>query len=201
MKSFDDWFKELTSDTLWYELLRAYRDTTIKEAGKRVYANCVADGTVDRPMSENRKHVYNILCKNPGDKVVKPWYVQEAEEKARIEYEQQKDKSWVPITGEDRLRRLKEWEAIVKGSTMANSMPKPSYKQLAEEGGVLPPKPTQHPVTSPMEYYIKERHLAYIEENYDPRTGDKLPTAIEESLYNLLYDEKNYKTYAKVFGL
>ena len=79
MKDFETWYKELTSDTMWFELLRHYKDETIKKAGQKVFAQLVADKTVEyRPMSENRKHVYNILCKNPGDKVIKKEWIEKA---------------------------------------------------------------------------------------------------------------------------
>lgn len=188
MKSFEDWYSLLISDTLWYELLRAYKPDTIKKAGEKVFAGLVADGTVEaRPMSENRKHVYNIVTKNPGDKPAgKEWYLQEMAKVSSTE-----ENNWKPVSPEERARRLAEWEAIVKGSTMANSMPKPSYKQLAEEGGVLPPKPAPYPVTKPEEAYVRDRHFEWIKNNFEARTGQKLPNWICEEDWNIVYDEKH----------
>ena len=185
MKNFDDWFKDLISDSRWFELLRHYREETIRKAAQNVFAQLVADNTVDvRPMPENRKHVYNICIKGGnGDKVVKPWHVQEAEKK-----EEKKAEEWIPLTGEQRAQKLKEWEAIVKGSTMLNSMPKPSYKQLAEEGGVLPPKPAPYPITTPEEAYVRDRHFEWIKTCFEPRTGEKNINYVPEEDFNIWYD-------------
>lgn len=188
MKTFDSFYNELISDQRWFELLRHYRNETIFKAVEKVYAQLLADNIVDvRPMSENRKHVYNILYKNPGDKLVfKNWAA-----KALEIQEAEKEKEWIPVTGEERAKRLKEWEAIVKGSTMANSMPKPSYKQLAEEGGILPPKPAPYPSTSLKEWYVKERHLAWITASFEPRTKEKLPGYVDEETFNRIFDENH----------
>ena len=136
------------------------------------------------PIQEARKHVYNKLVKEyPGDLPKIDWT-----KKALEKVEAEKKEEWVPVTGEERTKRLKEWESIVKGSTMANALPKPSYKQLAEEGGVLPPKPAPYPCTSKEEAYIKDRHFEYVKQNYEPRTGNKLPGWISEDEFNIQYD-------------
>jgi hypothetical protein len=186
MKNFDSFYTELISDQRWFELLRMYRAETIRKAAQNVFAQLVADNTVDvRPMPENRKHVYNICIKGgSGDKPLpKPFQVVQAEAKQKEE-----EKEWIPLTGEQRAQKLKEWEAIVKGSTMLNSMPKHSYKTLAEEGGVLPPKPAPYPITTPEEAYVRDRHFEWIKTCFEPRTGEKNLNYVSEEDYNIWYD-------------
>jgi hypothetical protein len=189
MRTFDQWYTDLISDQLWYELLRAYKDETIRKASEKVYAQLVADKTVDlRPVSENRKHVYNIVCKSPGDKPKgKSW--------SEIALEKQIQKSeaeeWRPVSEEEREIWLRKWKESINELQTVSAVPRMSYKELAEEGGLLPPKPAPYPHTSPMEAYVKERHIAYLLANYDARTREPLPEWMSESDWNVLYDEKN----------
>lgn len=181
--TFGDWYSKLTEDSLWYELLRAYKDETIRKAGEKVYAQLVAEETVSyRPMSENRKHVYNIVCKNPGDKVNKPWYKIEEQKK-------EAENEWKPASPEHVDKCVAEFDAMMKQSTMVNAFPRIGYKQAVEEGGWLPPKPKPYPMTTEEEAYARQRHIEYIKANYEPRTGAKLPEWIEEDEWNKLYDE------------
>jgi hypothetical protein len=137
MTTFDDWHKELISDYQWYSLLRMYKEETIKKAAEKVFAQLVADKVVDlRPMSENRKHVYNIVTKNPGDKEIrKDWYNVEKEKK-----EAEEKKEWVPLTGEARAKKLAEFKAMVDAAPKAFTTPKMSAQEIANEGDWLPKK-------------------------------------------------------------
>jgi len=74
---------------------------------------------------------------------------------------------------------------------MVNTMPRPSYKELAEEGGVLPPKPAPYPITSPEEAYVRDRHFEWIKNNFEARTGQKLPSWISEEDWNIIYDDQH----------
>lgn len=190
MKSFDDWFKELTSDTRWVELLRHYKDDTIKKAGEKVFAQLVADSTVEvRPMSENRKHVYNILIKaGPGDKPLpKPFQVQEAEKKEA----EKEAKEILTYTKEHADRCAAEALEIIRNSKTLNYFPKVTHKQAVEEGDWIPKKDKPWPVTTPEEAYVRDRHFEWIKNNFEARTGQKLPSWIDEESWNIIYDENH----------
>lgn len=185
MKDFAQWYSELISDDLWFQLLRHYKDETIKKAAERVYASLVADGSVNyRPMQENRKHVYNIVVKNPGDKPKgKPWHQVAAE---KLEAEKQEE--WKPASPEHVDKCVAEFDEMMRNSSMINSTPRIGYAQSVEEGGWLPKKGAPYPAATPEEVYVRMRHLEYIKANYEPRTGEKLPTWISEDEFNILYD-------------
>jgi len=186
ISSFDSFYTELISNYVWYEPAKLHhKEETFRKVANQVYMQYVA-AEVFPPIQESRKHVFNKLSLIPPDALKVDWT-----KKALEKLESDKPKEEPPLTGEARAQRLKEWEAIVKGSTMLNSMPKPSYKELAEEGGVLPPKPAPYPCTSKEEAYIRDRHFEYIKANFEARTGHKLPTWINEDDWNILYDNEN----------
>jgi hypothetical protein len=148
--SFESFYEKLISDQLWFELLRHYKDETIKAAARKVYAALVADNTVDiRPMSENRKHVYNILCKNPGDKPVKKWY--------DITKEEKKNEPEIEISEEEIKRRLQEWQDSLKDVQMVSAVPKLSAKQIIEEGNWRAVK-LEHPKSEFERLMLIEEH-------------------------------------------
>lgn len=196
MKTFDQFYTDIISDERWFYLLRHYKDETIKKGAEKVYAQLVADRTVDiRPMTETRKHVYNTVCKNPGDRVVKDWSQIEFEKIQKKEAEE-KAKEWKPLVGEARQKALAEFKAMVDKSAMVNAVPRLTYSEIAKEGGWDRKKETPYPITSPMEVYIKERHIEYIKQNYDPRTAQPLPNWISESEFNISYDSRNMERYS-----
>lgn len=185
MKDFETWFTELISDQRWHELSSMHhREETFKACAKKVFMQGVADG-IFKPIQEARKHVYNIICKTPGDRPKgKPWYEQALEKK--ILEDAAKDE-WKPVSWDKRAEYLNKVQEIIKGSTMMSGVPRPSYKEQAEEG--LPPKPAPYPCTTPEEAYVRDRHFEYVRRYYEPRTGEKLPDWIPEEEFNKLYDE------------
>ena len=188
MISFDSFYTELISDQRWYELLRHYKDETIRKAAEKVWAQLVADKIEDvRPMSENRKHLYNLLIKNPGDKVaLKNWAA-----KALEIQEAEKEKEWQPVSWDKRAEYLKQVQEIIKGSTMMSGVHKPSYKEQAEEGLDRPKNMPPYPVTTPEEAYVRDRHFEWIKNNFEARTGQKLPSWICEEDWNVIYDDQH----------
>lgn len=187
MNSFESFFKELTSEEQWFENVSLrHKPETFKTVCNIVWTLALADANQMKvtPMSEHRRHVVYKLSKILPDKNSKQWFQLEEEKK---EVEQKKE--WVPLTGEDRMQKLKEWEAEIKKVEMQSAVPVITHKQAVEEGGWLPPKGPVHPVTKPMEAYVKDRHIAYIEYAYEPKTALKKPGVISEEQFNYEYDE------------
>lgn len=88
------------------------------------------------------------------------------------------------LTGEARQNRLKEWQKAVNGLEMVQSSTDKfdhikSIKPI--DGEVYVPKKQND--------YEYQRHLYYIQDNYDAKTGKELPTWISETDYNKVYDE------------
>lgn len=190
MKSFEDFFKELTSDEQWFELsLMHHKPETFRSVAFKVYVNACADKDTFSvtPIREHRKHVYNKLVLLPGDKVKKDW-VQIENEKLKKQEEEKKKKEWVPLTGEAREKKLQEWLDKVRSVEMQTAVPRITHKEAIEKGDWLPPKGPTYPTTTAMEAYNKERKIAYYRYCFDPITRDKLPTWMEEEVYNAEFD-------------
>jgi hypothetical protein len=87
------------------------------------------------------------------------------------------------LTGEAREQRLKEWLAAINGMEMVQTKVDPfgNIKAIQPVDGV-----TYTP--KPVNLYEKQRHLDYVQDNYDAKTGNKLPTWISEEEYNKIYD-------------
>lgn len=185
MIDFETWYTELISDQIWFEpASMAHKPETFKQAARKVYMQCVADGQI-KPVQESRKHVYNIVCKIPPDAKAKTWFMEELQKRE----EAKKNENWKPVTAEEREKWLKKWKESINKLQTVSAMPRLSYKELAEEGGILPPKPAPYPTTTKEEAYVKDRRFHYIRLNYEPRTGEKLPGSMNEEDFNRLYDE------------
>lgn len=88
------------------------------------------------------------------------------------------------LTGEAREVWLKKWMEAINGLPMLdNKVDRFDHiRQIQPKDGELyTPKPQNE--------YEYRRHLDYIQDNFDPKTGEKLPTWIPEEAYNKVYDE------------
>jgi hypothetical protein len=81
-----------------------------------------------------------------------------------------------PLTGDARMKWIKEWEKVVRSGQMNSCAVKLTYKEIADEGDWLPKKPAPYPSTN--EFEVKKRyfHQIYVMSNYEAHTGDKLKT-------------------------
>lgn len=88
------------------------------------------------------------------------------------------------LTGEAREKRLHEWLKAINGMEMMQTKEDP-YAHIR----AIQPKDGQ--VYTPQQHneYERQRHLDYIQDNFDALTGKALPTAISEEEYNKIYDE------------
>lgn len=184
MLNFDTWFCELISNHIWYKPASLHhKEETFRKVANAVYMQYVAS-EIFPPIQEARRHVYNKLALIPGDKPKVDW-VGKALEKIKEE----KEKEWVPVTGEERQRRLAEYKALIDSMPMVNAFPR--VTEVEKAGDILPPKPEPYPPTTKEELYIKQRHFEYIKSNFEARSGQKLPSWISEEDWNIIYDEKH----------
>jgi hypothetical protein len=89
------------------------------------------------------------------------------------------------LTGEAREKRLQEWLTAINGMEMVQTKVDPfgNIKAIQPEDGI-----TYTP--KPVNLYEKQRHLDYVQDNYDAKTGKELPTWISEESYNKIYDKE-----------
>jgi hypothetical protein len=182
MKNFEEWFKELCSNYVWYEpAIQHHEPETFRQAANKVYMQYVAS-EIFPPIQEARKHVYNVLCKiTPDKKIGKDWVT-----KALEKHEQEKQEEWIPVTGEERQRRLAELRALIDSMPMINNFPR--VTEVEKAGQVLPPKAEPYPITTPEEAYVRDRHFEWIKTCFEPRTGEKNLNYVPEDDFNIWYD-------------
>lgn len=129
MKSFTDFLTELKDDQIWFENASMYwKPETFEKCARQVWMQGVADGIL-KPIQECRKHVWNIIKNLPHDRQKVDWT-----KKALEKLETEKKEAWVPLTGEARQAKLKEWMEAVSKVEMVSAMPKLTVKQIIEQG-------------------------------------------------------------------
>lgn len=188
MKNFQDWLKELIADERWFEQAgKNHKPETFQKVAEQVYTLGISDRDNFEivPLREHRNHVVNKLNKILPDKPKpKSWHELALEKKIKEDVKEE----WKPASPEHVDRCVAEFDEMMKNSTMVNAFPRIGYKQSIEEGGWLPKKQASYPVTSLEEAYIKMRHIEYVKQNYEPRTGAKLPGWISEEEFNYQFD-------------
>lgn len=177
--TFEQFWDKLVEHEIWYDQMKMrYCRKDLKGIANEVFIWLLAQDQrwAAQDYQDFRKAYQSFLNKSP-DMVMRP-QLQQVESKPE-------KKSDPPLTGEARMAWLKKWEATVKESKMVNGVTKMSLKQIAEEGGWRPQKDKPWPKTS--ENAIRERvfHMAYIESNYDPISGNKLLTWKSEETWIL----------------
>lgn len=175
--SFEQFWNKLVEHEIWYDQMkmRFYRKN-LKQAANDCYLFLLASEQrwIAQDYQDFRRCYQSFLSKAP-DEVVRPQLQQTETEPLK--------KSEPPLTGEARMKWIKEWEKVVRESKMVNGVTKLTHKQIADEGDWLPKKPAPYPKTN--ENAIRERvfHAAYIESNYDPQSGHKLLTWKDEETW------------------
>lgn len=191
MKSFEEWFCELISDEIWYEQAgKKHKTETFKNVAEQVYTLSISDRDAMSiiPLREHRNHVTNKLAKILPDKPKVKWWEIE-QKKKEAEEEEKKQLEWKPASDEHVAKCVAEFDEMLKNSPMLNSRPRISYKQQVEEGGWIPKRDKPWPMTTPMEAYNKERKICYYRHCFDLVTREKLPTFVEEEIYNAEFDK------------
>lgn len=129
MRNFEDWFKELCSNYVWFQPASMHHEPkTFQDTANKVYMQYVA-AEVFPPIQEARRHVYNKLVLIPGDKRKIDWT-----KRALEKVESEKKQEWQPVTEEERERWLKKWQESVSNCQMISAVPKMTAKQIIEQG-------------------------------------------------------------------
>lgn len=187
MKSFIDFNTELAANPHWVEWMERMARMENKNFMKAIevaYGNLIADPNAFEKFTieESRKYVGNIL-KNQKPEAVKPQLQQvEVKEEKVIKPEDQ------PLTGEAKQKRIKEFLNAVLSTPPLKPVGKLSHREIISEGQWEPKKPELYPPTTIEEAKIRDKHFRYIQSNYEPRTGQKLDTWMEEKQWNELND-------------
>lgn len=184
MVNFTDWFIHLVEDERFYEnASRNHRKETVEETARKVYEveTLKPEEFKVKDISEHRRHVLYKLYKVPTDKVKKPWHeikLQEEEEKRK-----KQEPEWIPLTGEERQKRLQEFLEVVQSAPPMKRIAPISHQEIMMNGEVDKPKPPPYPSTKESEVIAHALHLEYLRQNYDPYTKLKLEGWQPESIW------------------
>lgn len=175
--SFEEFWNKLVEHDIWYDQMKMrFFRKNLKQVANDCFIFLLASEQrwATQDYQDFRRCYQSFLAKAP-DEVVRPQLQQEEVKSDKVQAP--------PLTGEARMNWIKEWEKVVKESTMVNGVTKLTHKQIADEGDWLPKKPAPYPKTN--EFAIQQRvfHAAYIESNYDPQTGNKLLTWKDEETW------------------
>ena len=91
------------------------------------------------------------------------------------------------LTGEARQARIREYLAAINGMAMVTDSTNFKEDRYAHIKSIQPSDGQAYKPNEKTSYEI-QRHMEYVKDNYDG-SGNKLPTWIEESEYNKVYDE------------
>ena len=139
-----------------------------------------------------RKGQYGELIRLDSP-IIFTWMRSYLEEKYQVVEENWKAKKEAekkPIQPEGEHDWLKVWKEAV------DSLPHQKRFDLTDEeinreGKEKPPKEKPYPITTPEEAYVRDRHFEWIKNNFEAKTGYKLPSWIDEESWNIVYDEQH----------
>jgi hypothetical protein len=130
--SFENWFKELCSNYVWFQpASMQHEPKTFEDTARKVYMQYVASEHFP-PIQEARRHVYNKLVLVPGDRKKVDWSKKAKEEMEKAEAAKQPE--WIPVSEEERERRLAEYKAMVDALPKRWSPPEMSEEEKEREG-------------------------------------------------------------------
>lgn len=166
--------KELKSNELWLEAMRGpSRFKDLDAAIAKVYGQVISDETIkSKPMTEHRKHVFNVLGTMPfGKQTVQLQQTAPVSEPVTAPVRES-----VPY--EVHQKRLQDWLNEIEKIPAMKRVPKLTSKEIIEEGQWEPKqKPTFH--RDPLEIIRHEYKIKYAKEFSDPLSyeGRLLPGA------------------------
>lgn len=168
MKSFLDFFTDLTSDQIWFENASMYwKPETFEKCARQVWMQGVAEQVL-KPIQECRKHVFNIVKNIPHDRIKKDWAAKALE---TLEIEK-KEQEWKPVSWEKRAEYLKQVQAEI--DKIDDKRIRPLFNGEAETNGQydLPKPKAKCAPSAPVEVILEHidkvnaaRRKFYLEKN------------------------------------
>lgn len=166
------------SNAIWWDLIQVkFGKKDLPDIAQKLLIELHAEGMVTSNM--DWKHVQNRYQK------MLTWALDKVEP-----VPQQKAEPVVihpeALTGEERKRRLEEWQKAVLQSEAPVRMQVNPYKDLIIQH--QPPPGYKYRPLSPEEVYRKDRHFEYVKLCFDPKTGQPNSKWMPESEFNDQYD-------------
>jgi len=162
---------------------------------RQIWVNGLSDAENFKviPFKEHRRHLFNKLCKITPDKVRKPWYLPKEEPK-------KDEKPPLKRGSPEYIQRLNEWQEVIDNAPMMQPVPKPSSREIIENGQWRPKPPT---IREPTEEEKLEVAQAYARKMRTARTKlfrEKYPEGTVKQLREYLkkwshFDNPNNVTF------
>ena len=184
--NFEQWFTELKSNPLWWmRVQEMYSRKNLDKVANEVYTYLIASPEAFKAQCEagdtaGWRKLFQTWAGKSDDAPVKP-QLQQVEEK-------KDDKEWKPASPEHVDKCVKEFFDMLKDAPMITYKP---TKEAIFYNGRHTEKLQPHPVTSLQEAYVRDRHFEWIKNNFEARTGQKLPSWICEEDWNVIYDDQH----------
>lgn len=140
--SLEQFTKEVKSNELWMEMIRVpARGKDLDAAILKVYGQVVSDETLTRkPITEHRKHIFNVLGTMPYGK--QSTGVQLQQESVKKEETKAEPVESVPY--EVHQNRIQAWLDEIAKIPAPKRVPKLTSKEIQEEGQWEPKKQRSH---------------------------------------------------------
>lgn len=182
MTDFQSWYSELKDNKLWWiRINEMNRNKNLNRIAEEVHAYLMARDELKGEDWPRFRTLFQSFARNAKEEAVRPQLQQEVKVEVTVQEP--------PLTGEARQQKLKEWLDVVNQTPMMKTPPKISYAEIAEQGGVRRPKDKPFPKDSPEYIYIKERHIAWIRNSFEPISGQRIPGTLDEEEFNKKFDE------------
>jgi hypothetical protein len=132
MTSFENFFKDLCSNYVWFQpASMQHEPKTFEDTARKVYMQYVASEHFP-PIQEARRHVYNKLVLVPGDRKKVDWV--KIAKKELDAKEAAKNPVEPPLTGEARAKKLAEVRAAIEALPKRWSPPEMTEEEKQREG-------------------------------------------------------------------
>lgn len=192
MKNFADWYIELVEDERFYEnASRNHKKETVEETARKVYEveTIKPEEFAVKDIAEHRRHVLYKLYKVPADKVKKTWNEIALEEKEKKR--KATDPEWIPLTGEERQKRLQEYLEVIQAAPMMKPVtPLTAREKLENQGWRPKPEAIKEP-TEEEKRKALENHLKLVQQARVKLFREKYPNGTPQELQKYLKQFKH----------
>lgn len=172
MNDFSQWFTEMKSNMFWWQRTQEmYGKKDLNKVASEVHLYLMAGDSLENADWPGWRKLFQTFARRSDD-ITTVSLQQGIIEKPK--------EDWVPLTGEERQKRLQEFLEVVKSAPPVKVIAPISHREIMLNGQVDKPKEPPYPSTKESEVIAHALHLEYIKQNYDAYTKLKLENWMPE---------------------